>query len=116
MSAQPPESSMRMSKVGGVAYGVTAAVILMLVAQDMENGLLFRHDFSDNKGMFALGLGAVAFATFGPFALSLWCWRLAGRVQPRWAVHLLFIPCAFAMVYAGTSLLNFANGHPGINK
>ncbi len=61
-----------------------------------------------------LGLAATAFASFGPFALSLHCWRLAERVHTRWAVHLLFIPCAYAMVYAGASLLNFAS--PGTDE
>ena len=104
-----------MKSGGGVAYVVAAVVILLLAAKDVEKALLWLHDFSNSAGMFALGLAA-AFASFGPFALSLWCWHLAGRVQPRWAVHLLFIPCAYAIVYAGASLLDFADGRPGTDE
>lgn len=103
---------MPMNKVGGVVYGMAAIAILLLAAQDVENALLWLHDFSSSTGMFALGLAAAAFASFGPFALSVWCWRLAGRVRPIWGVHLLFIPCAYAIVYAGASLLDFADGRP----
>lgn len=103
---------MPMKNVGGVAYVAAAVVILLLAANDVENALLWLYDFSSSAGMFALGLAAAAFATFGPFALSLCCWHLVGRVQPRWAVHLLFIPCAYAIVYAGASLLDFADGRP----
>lgn len=103
---------MPMKNVGGVAYVVAAVAILLLAAKDVENALLRLHDFSSSAGMFALGLAAVAFASFGPFALSLWCWRSAGRVRPGWAVHLLFIPCAYAIVYAGASLLDLADGRP----
>jgi len=103
---------MAMNKVGGVAYGAAAVLILVLLAQDVRNALLWLHDFSSSTSMFALGLAAVALATFGPFALSLCCWRLAARVRRRWAVHLLFIPCAYAMVWAGASVLDFADGRP----
>jgi hypothetical protein len=103
---------MAMNKLGGVAYGAAAILILWLLAQDVRNALLWLHDFSSSTSMFALGLAAVAFASFGPFALSLWCWRLAGRVRAGWAVHLLFIPSAYAMVWAGARLLDFADGRP----
>ena len=104
-----------MKKVGCVAYGMAAVAILLLGAQDAENSLLWLHDFS-STGMFALGLAATAFATFGPFALSLGCWRLAGRFHPMWPLHLLFIPCAYAIFYAGASLLNFADGWSGTDE
>lgn len=103
---------MAMKKVGGVAYGAAAVAILMLSAQDVQNALLWLHDFSSSTSMFALGLCGTAFASFGPFALSLCCWRLAGRVHPKWAVHLFFIPCAYAMVHAGASALDIADGRP----
>lgn len=105
-----------MNKAGGVAYGGAAVAVLMLAAQDVENALLWLHDFSSSTGMFALGLAAAAFTSFGPFALSLWCWHLAGSVHPKWVVHLLFIPCAYGMVYAGASLLDFADGRSGTDE
>ena len=107
---------MAMNKVGGAAYAAAAGVILLLSGQEVQNALLWLHDFSSSTRMFALGLAGTALASFGPFALSLWCWRLAGRVRPRWAVHLLFIPCAYAIVYAGASLLDLADGRPGTDE
>jgi hypothetical protein len=101
---------MAMNKVGGIVYGAAAVLILVLCARDLQNPLLWLHDFSSSTSMFALDLAAVAFASFGPFALSLCCWRLAGRIHLKWAVHLLFIPCACAMLYLGASLLTFADG------
>jgi hypothetical protein len=103
---------MAMKEFGGVAYGAAAVIILVLSAQDVQNALLWLHDFSSSTSMFALGLAGTAFASFGPFALSLCCWRVASRVYPRWAVHLLFIPCAYAIVQAGVSVLDFADGRP----
>lgn len=110
MSAEPAKNRKVMNNVGAVAYGAAAVVILALSAHDVENGLLWLHDFSSSTSMFALGLAAAAVVSFGPFALSLCYWRLAGRVHSRWAVHLLFIPCAYAIVYAGASVLDFADG------
>jgi hypothetical protein len=101
-----------MNKRIGVAYGAAAVAILLLSAQDAENALLSLHDFSSSTRMFVLGLAAAAFASFGPFVLSLCCWYLAGRVHRKWAVHLLFIPCAYLIVYVGASLLDFADGRP----
>jgi hypothetical protein len=101
-----------MSKAAGPVYGAAALAILILAAQDMHNALLWLHDFSISGSMFVLGLAGVALATAGPFAMSLWCWRLAARLRPRWAVHLLFIPCAYAMVRAGASVLDYADGAP----
>ena len=108
--SEPEDRRMGMTKIGGVAYGAAAVAILMLCAQDVRNALLWLHDFSSSTSLFALGLAGTAFASFGPFALSLVCWRVAGRVHPRWAVHLLFITCAYAIVYAGASILDFADG------
>lgn len=105
-----------MNKVGGVAYRLAAVVILVLSAQDIENALFWLHDFSSSTGMFALGVAAAAFASFGPFGLSLYCWHMAERVHSRWAVHLLFISCAYAMVHAGASVLDFADGHPSTDE
>lgn len=106
----PADSRPQAYKFFVLAYVVAAIIILALSARDVENALLWLHDFSRSASMFALGIAAVAFASFGPFALSLWCWRLTGCVHRRWVVHLLFIPCAWAMVYAGASLLDFADG------
>ncbi|HEX9954822.1 MAG TPA: hypothetical protein VGB48_06360 [Allosphingosinicella sp.] len=105
-----------MSKAGGIAYGVAAVLVFLLAAQPAWNALLWLHSFSSSTGMFALGLAAVAFASFGPFALSLCCWRLARSVPAAWSVHLLFVPCAYAMVYAGASVLNLADGRPGTDE
>ena len=116
MSADPPDSRMLMKKVGGVAYAVAAIVILLLAAKDVENALLWLHAFSTSTSTFAFCLAATAFATFGPFALSLWCWRVVGRVHSTWVVHLLFIPCAYAIVYIGASALDFADGRPGSDE
>jgi hypothetical protein len=107
---------MPMNKVGWVVYAAAAVGILLLAAQDVQNALLWLHDFSASTAMFALGLAAAACASFGPFALSLSCWRLAGRVRSAWAVHLLFIPCACAIVYAGASLVDIADGRAGTDE
>lgn len=107
---------MRMSKAGGGVYGGAAVMVLLLVARDLENAFFWLHDFSSSTNMFALAIAAAAFATFGPFALSLWCWRLAGSARSGWAVHLLFIPCAYLMVSAGAWLLNHADGRAGTEE
>jgi hypothetical protein len=104
---------MAMSKAGGVAYGIVAILVLLVSAPGVENPLLYFHDYtSSSTFMFALGLAGTALATIGPFALSLCCWRLADRVRMRWAVHLLFLPCAFAMALAGAFVLDSASAQP----
>ena len=111
--ARTSRGGMAMNKVGGVAYGAVAVLALLLFVDGYENPLFwFRDVSSSSTGMFAVGLVATAFATFAPFALSLYCWRLAQRVQLRWAVHLLFLPCAFAMFVAGLLMLDSASAQP----
>jgi hypothetical protein len=103
---------MAMTKVGGLLYGAAAVVLLMLCSGDVGQALLWLHDYSSSTGMFALGVAAVVFATFGPLAWSLCCWGMARRVQHRWAVHLLSISGAYAVVHVGALLLDFADGRP----
>ncbi|PSJ39556.1 hypothetical protein C7I55_13195 [Sphingomonas deserti] len=102
-----------MNKVGGIAYAIVAVLALMLFIDSYENPFYYFYDHSSSStGMFAFGLAATAFATIGPIAFSLYCWRLANRVRLRWAVHLLFLPCACAMFFASAWVLESASAQP----
>src|SRR4051812_18135852 len=57
-----------------------------------------------------LGLVGWFVATFGPLGLAVGFWRLAGRLRTRWPLHLLFLPCAFALLMTGDSIMLFAIG------
>ena len=107
MNAEPAKRYLR---IASVTYGVTAVAILVLTAQDVGNAILWLHAFSSSTGMLALSLAAVSIATSGPLALSVCVWRLAARVDRRWALHLLFIPCACGIVYLAAALLDFVDG------
>jgi len=107
---------MTMHRVNGAAYGAVAVVVFLVCAQDVQNALLWLHDYSSSTTMFGVGLAGTAFASFGPFLLSLCCWRLAARIHARWAVHLLFIPCAYAFFYIGAFVMDTADGRPWTNE
>lgn len=62
-------------------------------------------------GMQTLGLLGWAVATFGPMGLAVGFWRLSKRFRARWVIHLLFLPCAIALLQAGAELMLFAIGH-----
>jgi len=100
-----------MNRVGSVAYGAAIIALILLCAQEMNGSALFLYDFS-TPPMFALGLAGWAIATFGLPILSICIWGLVKRVRARWALHLLFIPCAVALFWGGYGLLHFASGSP----
>jgi hypothetical protein len=55
-----------------------------------------------------LGLAGWFVATFGPIGVAVCFWRLAKRVRAPWVVHLLFLPCAVALLWVGQHLILFA--------
>ena len=59
--------------------------------------------------MFALGLAGLAIANFGLPILSICIWALV-KHRPGWAPHLLFIPCAIAVLLVGYWLFHLAFG------
>jgi Mg/Co/Ni transporter MgtE len=61
--------------------------------------------------MQTLGLLGWAIATFGPMGLAVGFWRLSKRFRARWVIHLLFLPCAIALLLAGAELMLFVIGH-----
>jgi hypothetical protein len=59
-----------------------------------------------------LGLLGWFVATFGPIAAAAGFWRFAKRVRKPWLLHLLFFPCAFALLRAGAALMLLVIGDP----
>jgi hypothetical protein len=49
-------------------------------------------------------------ATFGPITLAVYFWRKTKQLRAAWALHMLFLPCAFAALMAGDRLMLFAAG------
>lgn len=100
-----------MNRVGSVAYGAAIIALILLCTQPVNNSALFLYDHS-TPPMFALELAGWAIATFGPLILSICTWGVVKRVRARWALHLLFIPCAIALFVGGYRLLHYAFGSP----
>ena len=99
-----------MNRIGSVAYGA-AIIALIFCAQNMSYSALFLHDNS-TPAMFALGVAGLAIATFGLPILSICIWGLVKRVRARWALHLLFILCAIAILLGGYGLFHYSFGSP----
>ena len=59
-----------------------------------------------------LGVAGWFVATFGPIGVAVCFWRLAKRVRAPWIVHLLFLPCAYALLMGGGYLMLFVIGDP----
>jgi hypothetical protein len=57
-----------------------------------------------------LGVFGWLVATFGPLALAIGFWRLAGRSRVPWLLHLLFLPGAAALLMAGDRIMLFVTG------
>jgi hypothetical protein len=55
-------------------------------------------------------------ATFGPIGAAAGFWRLSKRSGAAWLVHLLFFPCAFALLEAGGALMLFVIGEPDFDS
>ena len=98
-----------LNNAGSLAYGAAVIALLLLARQEMLNGLLFVHDYV-TPDKWPLTLAGWAILTFGPLTLSVSCWLLAKRVRARWVLHLLFIPCAIALMISGHVLLVRASG------
>src|SRR3954470_11542760 len=64
----------------------------------------------------ALGLLGWFVATFGPIGAAVGFWRLAKRVRASWLLHLLFVPCAFALLLAGQAPMLFVIGEPDFDS
>ncbi|HEY0026832.1 MAG TPA: hypothetical protein VGC35_03085 [Allosphingosinicella sp.] len=63
-----------------------------------------------------LGVIGWIIATFGPIGVAVCFWRLAKRVRAPWVVHLLFLPCAYALLMAGVYLMLFVIGDPDFDS
>jgi len=60
----------------------------------------------------ALGILGWLVATFAPLGLAVAFWRFAKRVSRPWLLHLLFLPCAFVLLIAGSRAMAFVAGAP----
>ena len=100
-----------MNRLGSIAYAAAIAGIALLTAREViETSVYVIGELT--LGMVVVGASGWSIATLGPLALSIWFWRLARRRQPQWVLHLLFIPCAIALVRAGASILFYAADVP----
>lgn len=100
-----------MSKGGCIAFVLTIAAIVLLLAQDVFQACLFFFEMTPPE-LFATGIMGWAMSTFGPLALSALCWSLVKRVKAKWAPHLFFIPCVIALERMGESLLLYGRDAP----
>ena len=57
-----------------------------------------------------LGVLGWLVATFGPIVLAAIFWRLANGSRAAWLLHLLFLPCAYALLRAGAGVMLFVIG------
>lgn len=57
------------------------------------------------EGMVSIGIAGWAIASYGPIAIAVLFWRWAKRVRSPWIVHLLFLPCAIALLATGDTLM-----------
>ena len=96
-------------RAGSLAYGAAVLALIFLAALDLQNSYAYFYDYTP-RPRFALGLAVWTFATFGPLILSIGCWHLVKHLRLKWAVHLLFLPCAIAIFRGGGDLLLYTSG------
>ncbi len=93
------------------AFGAAVLAILLVTARELLD--LAAHLAPGlTPAMLALAFAGWFAATLGPLALSAAVWRRARRSSRGWLTHLLFIPCAFALLQGGAALLLHAAGAP----
>jgi endonuclease/exonuclease/phosphatase (EEP) superfamily protein YafD len=92
--------------------GLAAAVVTswLCVRGALDASEAYQIGRSMTAGTKTLGLAGWAIATFGPMAVAILFWRLSKRVRARWLVHLLFLPCAIALLIAGEALMLHVTG------
>ena len=100
-----------MNRLGKLAYGAAIAGVALLMAREVVEPSVYLYE-QHTAGMVALGTLGWSIATLGPLTLSMCFWRLAERRQQQWVLHLLFIPCAIALVRIGSSILFYAADVP----
>ena len=59
-----------------------------------------------------IGIAGWLIATYGPLATAVWFWRWAKAHHSPGVVHLLFLPCAVSLLWAGERLMLFAIDQP----
>lgn len=59
-----------------------------------------------------IGVAGWLIATYGPIATAVWFWRWAKGHRSPWVLHLLFLPCAGLLLWAGESLMLFVIDQP----
>jgi hypothetical protein len=94
-----------------IAYGAALTGVALLVGRETIDASIYVYQELASD-MVALGVAGWLIATSGPVALSIGVWRWARRFDPKWVLHLLFIPCAIALFRTGDFILIYATGVP----
>lgn len=70
-------------------------------------GPLFRQLYLPriNAWEFPIAIAGWALASCGPILVAALFWRLAGRFSAGWLLHVLLLPCFYALLLAGNWLM-----------
>ena len=99
----------RMDMFGLLAVGVTTFLFL---GEALNAAGLYMSVKRMSAGDLTIGCLGWLIATFGPIVVAIVFWRGTKRLQTPWVLHLLMLPLAFAMLYAGSALMLFVTGTP----
>lgn len=100
-----------------IAAAVAAVVSTWLcIGAALDAADLYRMTRPISGAMQVLGVVGWAVATFAPLGLALCFWRLSKRVARPWLLHLLFVPCAGALMAAGSELMLFVVDDPDFDS
>ena len=99
----------RMDVFGLLAVGVTTFFFL---GAALDAASLYASVRPMSAGDLVLGCSGWFIATFGPIGLAVVFWRWAKGLRKAWALHVLMLPSALAMLKLGGSLMLFAIGSP----
>jgi hypothetical protein len=91
-----------------VAVAITTKLFLghALDAADLYTSMQTMSAWGQAAGCFGWLL-----ATLGPIAVSISFWRWSKRLSKAWILHLLMLPLAYALLWAGASLMLSVIGH-----
>lgn len=93
-----------MSRRLALTYVGALALTLLLTARASVDAGVFVLEHRASERV-ELAVAGWLIATLAPFALSIFFWLLQRRLgAPLW-LHLLFFPCALALINAGTTMV-----------
>jgi len=101
-----------MNRFDKFALAIAAAATLLCARETMNSGIFYVEAYSLTRAASAIGILGWILASYGPIALAALPWRWSKRCRLDWVLHLLFLPGAILIFWAGNFLMLHVIGAP----